>query len=114
MRRSISLILTSWQEIPHEGSKTAMNSDGLYITHGIEGHALTIIRENNGATLWVRDFASIESALDILDEDILVMHERSEIESVLSRRQGFYTAEFTEPEEGFNGYAFMQYILASP
>jgi len=90
-----------------------MFNDGLYITHGIEGRALTIIRENNGATLWDRDFATVKSALDILDEDILAMYERSDIESALSKRQGFYTAEFNEPDEGFNGYAFLRYILAS-
>jgi hypothetical protein len=90
-----------------------MFSDGLYITHSIEGRALAIVRENNGATLWVRDFASVESALDILDEDILAMYERSDLESALSRKQGFYAAEFNEPEEGFNGYAFLRYILAS-
>ncbi len=90
-----------------------MFSDGLYITHGIEGRALAIVRENNGATLWVRDFASVESALDILDEVVLAMYERSDLEKTLSERQGFYTAEFKEPEEGFNGYASLRYVLAS-
>ena len=90
-----------------------MFSDGLYITHGSEGRVLTIIRENNGGTLWIRNFVSVEVALDVLYEDILSMYDRSNIENVLSSGQGFYTAEFNEPEEGFNGYAFMRYVLAS-
>jgi hypothetical protein len=64
-------------------------SDGLYITHGIEGRALTIISENNGSTLWLRDFATLQSALDILEDDILAPHERSDIEVPPSRRRGF-------------------------
>lgn len=67
-----------------------MFSDGLYITHGIEGRTLTIIRENNGATLWLRDFETVQNALDILEDDILVFHERSDIEVLLSKRRGFY------------------------
>ncbi len=90
-----------------------MFSDGLYITHGIDGRALTIIRENNGATLWLRDFATVQSALDILEDDILAPHERSDVEVPLSRRRGFYTAEFNEPEEGFDRYAFRRYIRAA-
>jgi hypothetical protein len=77
------------------------------------GGPLTIIRENNGATLWLRDFATVQSALDILEDDILAPHERSDVEFPLSRRRGFYTAEFNEPEEGFDGYAFRRYIRAA-
>jgi hypothetical protein len=90
-----------------------MFTDGLYISHGIEGRALAIIRENNGATLWVRDFVTVKSALDILEDDILARHERLDIEVLLPSRRGFYTAEFNEPEEGLDGYAFQKYTLAS-
>ena len=55
----------------------------------------------------------MQSALDILEDDILASHERSEIEVPLFQeaRPHFCTEEFEEPEEGFNGYAFRRYVL---
>jgi hypothetical protein len=90
-----------------------MYHDGLYITHGIEGHALVIVREDNGSSLWLRDFASVESALDVLDDDVLMQHKRSDIESSLSGKRGFYTAEYEKPEDGLRGCAFKKYVSAS-
>lgn len=80
-----------------------MSNDGLYITHGIEGRTLVIVREDNGSTLWLRDFASAQSALDVLEDDVLMQHKRSDIESSLSGKRGFYTTEYEEPDDGLRG-----------
>jgi hypothetical protein len=88
-----------------------MDNDGLYISHGIDNHALVVIRQDSGRTLWVRDFATIGSALDILQDDVLQGQKRSEIESQLSVKRGFFTEEYGVPEDGLGGSAFQKYTL---
>ncbi len=61
-----------------------MFKDGLFMSHGVDGTVLTVIREDNGRTLWVRNFATKESVLDVLEDDVLSGHERSAIASYLS------------------------------
>jgi hypothetical protein len=90
-----------------------MFEDGVYLSHGAQGHVLVIVREDGGATLWVRDFASVETALGLICDDILVEHERSAVASRLSGGRGFYTAEYEEPEDGFGACSFKKYALAS-
>jgi hypothetical protein len=87
------------------------SKDGLYMSHGTDGTVLTIIVEDNRKTLWVRNFATKESVLDILEDDVLSGHDRSGIASHLSAKKGFYTDNYNEPEDGFKGCAFLKYIL---
>jgi hypothetical protein len=87
--------------------------DGLYMSHGSDGNVLTVIVEDNRRTLWVRNFATKDSVLDILEDDVLSGHDRSAIASHLSTKKGFYTDEYKVPEDGLKGCAFMKYVLAS-
>jgi hypothetical protein len=90
-----------------------MEKDGLYMSHGPEGRVLAVIREGNGQTVWIRNFATKESVLDILEEEVLQGHERSAISDYLSSKKGFYTDNFETPEGGFRSHAFMKYVLSS-
>jgi hypothetical protein len=78
-----------------------MYEDGLYISHGPENYALAVIREDNGQTLWIRNFATAESALDIMEDNILAEVDRSEIEQELNRRKGYFSAKLQRPEDGY-------------
>ena len=88
-----------------------MYKDGLHMLHGVDGAVLTIIREDNGKTLWIRNFATKESVLDILEDDVLSEHKRDAIASYLSAKKGFYTDNYNEPEGGFKDCAFLKYVL---
>ena len=87
--------------------------DGLYMSHGSDGNVLTVIVEDNRRTLWIRNFATKDSVLDILEDDVLSGHQRDAIASHLSAKKGFYTDEYNIPEDGFKGCAFLKYVLAS-
>lgn len=90
-----------------------MLKDGLYLNHGADKHALVVIRENNGRTLWVRDFVSVEMALNVLEDDVLSGHSRANILSKLGGNRGFFTESFDKPEGGFSDCAFQCYVLSS-
>ncbi|MBB6143061.1 hypothetical protein HNQ77_001005 [Silvibacterium bohemicum] len=90
-----------------------MYEDGLYISHGPENHALAVIREDNGQTLWIRNFATAESALDIMKDNILAELDRPEIEQELNRRKGHFSAELQRPEDGYKEVAFQRYTRQS-
>jgi len=90
-----------------------MYEDGLYISHGPENHALAVIREDNSQTLWIRNFATAESALDIMEDNILAELDRSEIEEGLNRRKGYFSAELQRPEDGYKEVAFQRYARQS-
>ena len=89
-----------------------MHKDGLYVSHGPDKHTLVIIREDNGRTLWVRDFVTIESALDILEDDVLCGHNRANILSNVTGNRGFFTDDFNEPEGGFSACSFIRYLAS--
>ena len=88
-----------------------MFKDGLFMSHGTDGNVLTVIMEDNGGTLWIRNFTDKKDALDILEDDVLSEHERSTIASHLSAKKGFYTDNYNEPEGGFKDYFFKKYVL---
>jgi hypothetical protein len=88
-----------------------MDKDGLYMSHGADGRLLTVISEDNRRTLWVRNFATRESALDILADEVLSGHDRSAIASYLSAKKGFFTDSYNVPEGSFKDYAFLKYVL---
>ena len=87
--------------------------DGLYMSHGSDGSVLTVIVEDNRRTLWIRNFATKDSVLDILEEEVLDGHEREAIASYLNAKKGFYTDEYNAPPGGFKSHAFMKYGLES-
>ena len=88
-----------------------MYKDGLYISHGPENTALAVIRENGGNTLWIRNFATVDSALDIMEDNILAESDRSEIEQELARHKGYFLATPERPEDGYKEIAFLRYTL---
>jgi hypothetical protein len=88
-----------------------MHKDGLYMSHGADGTLLTVICEDNRRTLWVRNFATYNDALNVLEDDVLNGHDRSAIASYLSAKKGFYTDNYNVPEGGFKDCAFLKYIL---
>jgi hypothetical protein len=87
--------------------------DGLYMSHGSNGNVLTVIVEDNRRTLWIRNFATKDSVLDILEEEVLDGHERDAIASHLNAKNGFYTDAYNVPPGGFKSHAFMKYVLES-
>lgn len=88
-----------------------MYEDGLYISHGPKNGALAVIREDGGNTLWIRNFATVDYALSIMEENILAESDRSEIEQELSRRKGYFLATPERPEDGYKEIAFRRYTL---
>ena len=89
-----------------------MHQDGLYLSHGQEKHALVVVRQDNGHTLWLRDFVSTSAALDVLEEDVLSNHNLAAIRESLVGNKGFFTTEFIEPEDGFAACSFRRYVLS--
>ncbi len=89
-----------------------MTRDGLYISHGPDRHALVVIRQEDGRVFWVRDFASIGSAIDVVEDDVLSNHNRADILASVSGNKGFFTADVVEPEDGFFGCSFKRYTLS--
>jgi hypothetical protein len=88
-----------------------MYEDGLYICHGPENRALAVIREDGGKTLWIRNFATVDSALDIMEDNILAESDRLEIEQELARHKGYFLATPERPEDGYKEIAFLRYTL---
>jgi hypothetical protein len=88
-----------------------MYEDGLYISHGPENRALAVIREDGGETLWIRNFATINSALDIMEDNILAKSDRSAIEQELARHKGYFLENPERPEDGYKEIAFLRYTL---
>jgi hypothetical protein len=88
-----------------------MHKDGLYMSHGADGTLLTAICEDNRRTLWVRNFATYNDALNVLEDDVLSGHDRSAVTSYLSAKKGFYTGDYNKPEGGFKDCAFLKYVL---
>jgi hypothetical protein len=89
-----------------------MHNDGLYLSHGPDEHALVVIREDDGATLWIRDFVTAGAAIDILQEDILSLHRPSAIRESLVNNKGFFIKEVVEPEDGYAACSFSRYLLS--
>ena len=92
-----------------------VHDDGLYIMHSVDGHAFVLVKQGMGDSLWIRDFVSVKYALDLLtDHDMILSEdERTNIESSLVGRHGFYTTDFKVPEEGWCKRSFRKYILAT-
>jgi hypothetical protein len=88
-----------------------MHEDGLYISHGPMNSALAVIREDGGNSLWVRNFATVDYALNIMEENILAESDRSEIEQELARCKGYFLATLERPEDGYKEIAFRRYTL---
>jgi hypothetical protein len=88
-----------------------MYEDGLYISHGPENRALAVIREDGGETLWIRNFATTESALNIMMDDNIILAEsdRSEIEQQLARQKGYFSATPKRPKDGYKEIDFWRY-----
>jgi len=74
-----------------------MDKDGLYLLSGPDKRILGLIVENNRQNVWLRYFATMESALDILEDDVLSGHERTAVLSHL-KKGGFYTDSYEIPE----------------
>ena len=49
-----------------------MYEDGLYISHGPKNSALAVVREDGGNTLWIRNFATVDYALNIMEENMAI------------------------------------------
>lgn len=90
-----------------------MYQDGLYLSHSPENHVLAVIRENGGDTLWIRNFETISSALDIMEENILAESDLSVIEQELARRKGYFLVAPERPEDGYKEIGFLRYFLAA-
>jgi hypothetical protein len=88
-----------------------LQKEGLYILPGDERHALLIIVKDQGQTLWMRNFATIEDLLNILEDDVLEGHDRSAIAAQFKKRS-FFTTEYAEPEGGFVDVAFKKFVLS--
>ena len=89
------------------------DKDGLYMSHGSDGNVLTVIVEDNRRTLWIRNFATKDTVLDILEEEVLDGHERDAIASYLNAGKGFYTNAYNVPPGGFQSHAFLKFVLES-
>ena len=85
----------------------------LYISHGPANRALAVIREDRGDTLRIRNFETINSALDIMEENILAESDRSVIEQELARRKGYFLTAPERPEDGYKEIGFLRYSLAT-
>jgi hypothetical protein len=88
------------------------DKDGLYMSHGADGRVLTVV-EDMRRTLWIRYFATKDSVLDILEDEVLDGHERDAMASYLNVKKGFYTDAYNVPPGGFKSHAFMKYVLES-
>lgn len=93
-------------------ASTLLTNDGLYIFHGPNDHAIVIICQNKGKTLWIRDFASCESALDVIDDDDVLAEapDRSQIENELAQKRSFYIKTYREPKGGFAACYLKQFV----
>jgi hypothetical protein len=92
-----------------------VHDDGLYIMHSIDGHAFVLVKQEKGESLWIRDFASVKYALDLLTSDDMILSEdkRANIENSLAGRHGFYTTDFKMPDEGWYKCSFRNYVLTT-
>ena len=66
---------------------------------------------DGGETLWIRNFATVDSALNIMEDNILAESDRSEIEQELARHKGYFLATPERPEDGYKEIAFLRYTL---
>lgn len=90
-----------------------LSDDGLYIMHSADGHTFVLVKQEGERSLWIRDFASVKYALDMLtfDDMILAEGERANIDGLLAGRHGFYTTDFRVPEGGWRRCSFLKYAL---
>ena len=89
------------------------DKDGLYMSHGADERVLTVIVEDNRRTLWIRYFATRDSVLDVLDDEVLNDHKRDAIASYLNTKKGFYTQTYNVPPGGFKSHSFLKFVLES-
>ena len=75
------------------------NQDGLYLFRSQDDRVLVIIREEDGATLKLREFVNVKYALDAIEDDILEGHDRQAIEEELKRHNSYFTSEDNPPDE---------------
>ena len=88
-----------------------LQRNGLHLHKGPDDHALAVIVEAEGRTIWLRNFATFQSALDILEDEILEGYDRDAIEAELTRHNAHF-AEIEQREDGYKGHAFKRYVLA--
>ena len=69
-------------------------------------------RQSRGNSRDIRNFATVDSALDIMEDNILAESDRSEIEQELARHKGYFLATPERPEDGYKEIAFLRYSLA--
>jgi hypothetical protein len=88
-----------------------LQRNGLYLHHGPENHALAVIVEGGGRTIWVRDFVNSEYALNVPEDEVLEDYDRGAIEGTLNRHKAYFT-EIEPREDGYKDHAFKKYVLA--
>jgi hypothetical protein len=88
-----------------------LQRNGLHLHKGPDDHALAVIVEAEGRTIWLRNFANFQYALDILEGEILEDYDRDAIEAELARHNAYFT-ELEPREDGYKDHAFQRYVLA--
>jgi hypothetical protein len=89
-----------------------LQEEGLHILPSKDGHALAVIVQDKGQTLWLRNFASIGDLLGILDDDVLEKHDRSGISEEFKKKGTYFSKTYGEPEDGLTDVAFKKYVLS--
>jgi hypothetical protein len=88
-----------------------LQRNGLHLHKGPDDHALAVIVEGQGRTIWLRNFVTFQTALDILEEGILADYDRDAIEAELESHDAYF-AEIEPRQDGYKDHAFKRYILA--
>ena len=85
-------------------------NETAYICTRPRDHALAVIVEAEGTTIWRRNFATFQSALDILEDEILEDYDRDAIEAELAKHKAYFT-QIEPRENGYKDHAFKRYVL---
>ncbi|HZL49373.1 MAG TPA: hypothetical protein VFC37_00330 [Terracidiphilus sp.] len=87
-----------------------LQRNGLHLHKGSDGHALAVIVEGEGKTIWLWNFATFQSALDVLEDEILEEYDRNAIEAEIAKNKAYFT-EIESREGGYKDHAFKRYVL---
>jgi hypothetical protein len=87
-----------------------LQRNGLHLHKGPDDHALAVIVEGYGRIIWLRNFATFQTALDILEEEILEDYDRDAIEAELATHNAYFI-EIETRQDGYKDHAFKRYVL---
>jgi hypothetical protein len=91
-----------------------MLKDGFHLHIGVNGRVLSIVSENKGKDLWIRDFVDESSALAVFEDEVLDQDDLARAYKTVGNGFAFFTKKYKEPKGGFSDCGMRNYERTIP